>query len=137
VNLQDFPKAIDCYHQSIAYAEKIGDKGLLAYNYSLLGSVLLSQGKSTDTVILYQEKALKSFKEVNVPNGIIGTSVSLAQSYTRHGSYQKAYHLMTDVFRAGQIYQIPSYLAPAYGIYADLLLNAKDEVPEINTIKNR
>src|SRR5690606_1013031 len=36
VNLQDFPKAIDCYHQSIAYAEKIGDKGLLAYNYSLL-----------------------------------------------------------------------------------------------------
>lgn len=136
ININDYKKAIECYHKSISNAQKIDDKRLVAYNYSLIGSTMLSQNRDMDSTIYYQEQALKFFKEAQFSSGIAGTSVSLAQSYTRQGNYQKAYDLMTEVFQTGIIYKIPSYLGPAYGIYADLLLDAED-VPEINNLPDR
>lgn len=136
INIKDYNKGIECYYKSINYAKKINNKRLIANSYSLIGSSMLNQNRNMDSIIYFQEQALKVFKEAKFIGGVTGTSVSLAQSYTRQGNYQKAYDLMKEVFQAGVIYKIPSYLGPAYGIYADLLLNAKD-VPEINNLPDR
>src|SRR5690606_13029296 len=96
LNMKDFPKAEDCFRQSIVYAEKSGDKAGLASNYMYMGSTFEDKGYQIDSTIYYKEKAIDIFRELKMEEMVMHVKRGLSRTYTQKGDYRRAYQLITE-----------------------------------------